>query len=63
MRSLDGVGRLFLARWPALFIPPAVAYAGYTGWQAVALGILAVLLAELVFAIVKVLLLDREWRR
>ena len=26
------VGRLLLPRWPALFVPPAFAYAGYTGW-------------------------------
>ena len=57
------VGRLLLPRWPALLVPPAFAYAGYTGWQAVALGLLAILLAELVFAVATVLLLDREWRR
>ena len=60
MRSLDGVGRLFLSRWPPVMVAPAFAHDGYAGWQLVALALLAVLLAELVFAIVKVLVLDRE---
>ncbi len=60
MWVLDLVGRLFLPRWPTVLVGPAFAYAGYTGWQVLGLTVLVIILAELAFAFVKVLLLDRE---
>ena len=56
---LDVVNRLVLHRWPIFFVPPALVYAGYTGWQVIALAFLAAVLAELAFAFRKALLLDR----
>jgi hypothetical protein len=58
---VDVIGRLLRYRWPILGVAPAFAYAGYTGWQVLAFTVLAIVLAELAFAVVKVLVLDREY--
>ena len=60
MWLVRGVGRLFLQRWPTVLVAPALAAVGYTGWYLITLTFLAILLAELAFAVAKVLLLDRE---
>ena len=61
MWIFDVLVRLMLPRWPLIGVAPALAYAGYSGWQVIALSILAVVLAELAFAVVRVVLLDREY--
>ena len=60
MRVLDAASRLLLDRWPVFFVVPAFVSAGYTWAQVLGLTVLAIVLTELVFAIVKVLLLTRE---
>ena len=53
-------GRLLLPRWPVVLAAPLFADAGYTTWQVLALTVSAAVLTEVAFAIVRVLLLDRE---
>ena len=60
MWILEVVGRLLLPRWPVLIVAPVLAGAGYTGWQMIGLTVLAIVLAELALAFVKVVPLDRE---
>ena len=52
--------RLLPQRWPIFFVAPAFVYAGYAWPQAVALTGLVAALAEVLFAIVTVRLLDRR---
>ena len=59
MRSFRGAIRLFPQRWPILFVAPAFVYADYTWLQAAALTGLVAAVAEVLFAIVRVRLLDR----
>jgi hypothetical protein len=58
---IDVIGRLLGHRWPILGVAPAFAYAGYSGWQVLAFTFLAIVLAELAFAFVRVRVLDREY--
>ena len=53
--------RLFPHRWPIIVVAPAFYAGGYTWMQVIALTVLVAALAELAFAIAKVLLLDREY--
>ena len=52
--------RWLVERWPLVIVVPAFVTAGYTWVQVFGLAVLATVLAELAFAFVKVLLLDRE---
>jgi hypothetical protein len=66
--SFRSAVRLVPHRWPILFVAPAFVYADYTWLQATALTGLAAAVAEVLFAIVTVRLLDRRrpaacWRR
>ncbi len=58
--SFRGAVRLLPQRWPIFFVAPAFVYAGYTWPQAAALTGLVAALAEVLFAIVTVRLLDRR---
>ena len=60
MWSFRGAVRLLPQWWPVLFVAPAFVYAGYTWPQAAALTGLVVAVAEVLFAIVTVRLLDRR---
>ena len=60
MWVLDVAYRLVLHRWPIFFVPAALVYAGYTGWQVIVLTTLAIMLAEVAFVVVSGLLLDRK---
>jgi len=60
MWSFHSAVRLFPQRWPILFVAPAFMYTGYTWPQAAALTGLAAAVAEVLFAIVRVRLLDRR---
>ena len=51
---------LWAERWPIIFVAPVFVYAGYTGWHVLALTVAAAVLAELAFAIVRIVLLDRD---
>ena len=60
MRVLGAVSRLLLDRWPIFFVVPVFASAGYTWVQVIVFTAMVAALTELAFAVVKVLLLDRE---
>ncbi len=55
-----GAFRLVPHRWPILFVAPAFVYADYTWLQAAALTGLVAAVAEVLFAVVRVRLLDRR---
>jgi len=50
---------LFLQRWPIVLVAPALVYAGYSWREAAILTALAIVVAEVVFAIVAAALLSR----
>ncbi len=60
MWSLRDALWLLPQRWPILFVAPAFVYADYTWLQATALTGLAAAVAEVLFAIVTVRLLERR---
>ena len=60
MRILGAVSRLILDRWPIIFVVPVFVNAGYTWVQVLVFAAVVAALTELAFAVVKLLLLDRE---
>ena len=61
MSIFCGALRLFPHRWPIIVVAPAFYVGGYTWVQVIVLTVVVAALAELAFAVVKVLLLDREY--
>ena len=53
MRTVRLVLRHLAERWPIIIVVPAFAHAGYTWQQALIFGAGAVLLAELVYTLVR----------
>ena len=52
---------LFAERWPIVLVAPAFYVGGYTWMQVIVLTALVAVLAEVAFAVVRILLLDREY--
>ena len=55
------VVRLFLERWPIIFVAPVLVYGGYSWREAAILTAVVIVVAEVVFAIVRVWLLKRRY--
>jgi hypothetical protein len=53
--------RLVAERWPVFLVAPAFYLDGYPVWQVFVLSVMTALLTEVAFAVVRVLLLDREY--
>ncbi len=59
MSIIGGALWLLPHRWPIVFIAPAFYVGGYTWVQVIAFTVLAAVLAEVAFAIVRAMLLSR----
>ena len=60
MGNVRGAPRLLPHRWPIVFVAPVFYVGGYTWVQVIVFTIMAAVLAEVAFAIVRVMVLDRE---
>ena len=55
------VVRLFLERWPIVLVAPVLVYAGYSWREAAILTAVVIAVADVVFAIVRAWLLERQY--